>query len=225
MPHYITILLLLCIIFLLCLCTYTFIQNTKRHLFLKKTKKGETDQKLKKKEEQSLHTQTENAKILADLQLKEIELEGKKMKIEQLKIDIKTFDHQIKAYTQKIDDFELNHEKQQEQLKDEKSYSLMIINDVIKLITKKLPGKEEYIELLKHIDGQFIYTLKHIYDGNLSIPYIKYCICFAIGMKIEEVSECFSIEQSSVHMVRYRLKKKFGLNNHEDFDVFLRLMN
>jgi HEPN domain-containing protein len=101
----------------------------------------------------------------------------------------------------------------------------MFMDDIVKLIHKKLPKKNEYIELLKRIDGQYISTLKNIYAGNLSIPYIKYCICFAIGMEIGEVSECFSIEQSSVHMVRYRLKKKFGLNNSEDLDVFLRRLN
>ena len=79
--------------------------------------------------------------------------------------------------------------------------------------------------MLKMIDKQYISKLKNSYNGNLSIPYLKYCICFAIGMEIGEVSECFSIEQSSVHMVRYRLKKKFGLDNNGDLDVFLRKLN
>ena len=79
--------------------------------------------------------------------------------------------------------------------------------------------------MLKNIDGQFITALKNSYNGNLSVPYIKYCTCFAIGLEIGEVSECFSIEQSSVHMVRYRLKKKFELDNNDDLDVFLRRLN
>ena len=103
--------------------------------------------------------------------------------------------------------------------------NLLFMDDIVKLIHKKLSKKSEYIDLLKRIDGQYITTLKNAYAGNLSIPYIKYCICFAIGMEIGEFSECFSIEQSSVHMVRYRLKKKFGLNNNEDLDVFLRRLH
>ena len=166
-----------------------------------------------------LHTVRKNAERRFALK------NAEKDEIEQLHNEIKSLRKQIEAYKQIINEFNLDNEKQQRQMKEENLLNLMIIDDIIKLINKKLPGKDEYIEALKRIDGQFIVTLKSIYKGNLSVPYLKYCVCFAIGMEIGEVSECFSIEQSSVHMVRYRLKKKFGLSNHEEFNVFLRQLN
>jgi len=115
----------------------------------------------------------------------------------------------------------LNNEKQQEELKVGSREKMIFLNDIIKLINKNLPKKNEYVDLLNRIDRPYFKRLESLYNGNLSVHYLKYCVCFAIGMKIDEVSECFSIEQSSVHMIRYRLKKKFGLSINDDLDLFL----
>jgi len=215
-------LLLVGIIALLCLWFFAMKKNTKRRSILLKAEKEEAELNLKIKEEQAIKAQLEKYEILSDFFLKEMELEGKNKAMEQLIKDKESLDNQIEDFMQKIYEYELNNEKHQEQVKDENHINLQFVADIAKLISKKLSPKSHYVELLNRIDGHYIYTLRSFYNGNLSIPYIKYCICFAIGMEIAEVSECFSIEQSSVHMVRYRLKKKFGLNNNEDLDVFLR---
>ena len=221
----ISTLLLVGFITLLCLWFYAINKNTKRRSILIKTEKEETELLLKIKEEQAVKTQLEKYEILSDFHIKEMELEGKNKAMTQLISDKETLDKQIEAYTEKINEYELNNEKNQEQVKDENHKNMILVDDIAKLVNKKLSKKREYIELLSHIDIHYIYALKSLYNGNLSVPYIKYCVCFAIGMEIAEVSECFSIEQSSVHMVRYRLKKKFGLNNNDDLDVFLRRLN
>ena len=218
----ITALLLVGVIALLFLWFYAMKKNAKRRSVLIKTEKEEAELNLKIKEEQAIKAQLEKYEILSDFHIKEIELEGKNKAMEQLIKDKKSLDNQIDEYLQKINEYELDNEKLQEQMKDETHINLLFLADIAKLINKKISPKSQYIELLKRIDGHYVYALRNSYNGNLSIPYIKYCICFAIGMEIAEVSECFSIEQSSVHMVRYRLKKKFGLNNNEDLDVFLR---
>ena len=203
-------------------------KNTKRRSALIKAEKEEVELNLKIKEEQAIKTQLEKYEILTDFRLKEIELEGKNKAMEQLLKDKETLDKQIEEYTQKMIEYELNNEQQQEeqeQEKEENPTNLKFMEDVKKLINKKLSDKKEYLESLNRIDGQYIDTLRSLYNGNLSIPYIKYSVCFAIGMEIGEVSDCFSIEPSSVHMVRYRLKKKFGLQNNDDLDVFLRRLN
>ena len=218
----ITTLLLVGVIALLCLWFYAIKKNTKRRSVLIKAEKDEAELNLKIKEEQAVKAQLEKYEILSDFHTKEMELEGKNKVMKELIKDKEALDKQIEEYTEKINEYELNNEKQQEQVKDENHIKLMFVDDVAKLINRKLSKKREYVELLHRIDGHYIYTLRSLYKGNLSVPYIKYCVCFAIGMEINEVSECFSIEQSSVHMVRYRLKKKFGLNNNDDLDVFLR---
>ena len=217
--------LLITIMVLLFLWFYTVKKNTKRRSDLIRAEKDEAELKLKIEEEQAVKAQLEKYEILSDYRLKEMELEGKNNAMMQLLSAKTELDKQIEEYTQKINEYERDNDGKQEQAKTEDPLVHIIIEDIDKLIRKKLDKKGDYTEMLKCIDGQYVCNLKNSYDGNLSVPYIKYCICFAIGMEIGEVSECFSIEQSSVHMVRYRLKKKFGLDNNDALDVFLRRLN
>lgn len=219
------VILLVSAIALLCAWFYTVNKSAKRRSVLLKTEKEEVELNLKIQERQAVQVDLEKYEVLADYRLKEIELEGKNKAMEQLLKDKDELDRQIEAYTQKINTFEQSNTKKQEQLVCEEPFTNIIIDDIVKLIHKKIPKKEEYSGRIKNINGHFISAIKNSYNGNLSVPYIKYCICFAIGMEISDVSECFSIEQSSVHMVRYRLKKKFGLDNNADLDVFLRRLS
>jgi len=221
----IAVLLLITTMVLLWLWFYTVKKSIKRRSALIKAEKEETELNLKIKEEQAVKTQLEKYEVLSDYRLKEMELAGKNKAMQQLLKDKENLDSQIEAYTQKIKDYELNNDNKQELIKNDEPLNGFIIEDIAKLINKKIQNNRDYIDLLNKIDGQYISMLKNSYNGNLSVPYIKYCICFAIGLEIGEVSECFSIEQSSVHMVRYRLKKKFDLDNNDDLDVFLRRMN
>ncbi|MDR1380050.1 MAG: hypothetical protein LBJ47_01055 [Tannerella sp.] len=210
---------------LLFLWFYTAKKGAKRRSALIKAEKEEAELNLKIKEEQAVKAQLEKYEVLSDCRLKEMELEGKNKMMEQLLKDKEFLDRQIESYTQKINEYERINDKKQEYIKSEEPVNKFVIEDVRKLIAKKLPNRKDYIESLCRLDEQYITMLKNAYNGNLSFPYIKYCICFVIGMEIGEVSECFSIEQSSVHMVRYRLKKKFELDNNDDLDVFLRKIN
>ena len=216
--------LLVVTIVLLFLWFYSVKKNIRRRSILIKAEKEEVELNLKIEEEQAVKAQLEKYEVLSDYRLKEIELEGKNKAMEQLLTDKEDLDKLIEAYTQKINEYERNIGDRQDQITED-PLSNIIVEDIEKLINKKLRKKNDYLEMLNRIDGQYIFNLKNSYDGNLSVPYVKYCICFAIGMEIGEVSECFSIEQSSVHMVRYRLKKKFGLDNNDDLDVFLRRLN
>jgi len=39
---------------------------------------------------------------------------------------------------------------------------------------------------------------------------MKYIICFAIEMEVQDMSLLFNVEPASIYTVRYRIKKKFG---------------
>jgi hypothetical protein len=218
-------LLLIAITVLLWLWFYTAKKSIKRRSDLIKAEKEEAELNLKIKEEQAVKAQLEKYEVLSDYHIKTLELQGKNQVMEQLKKDKELLDRQIETYIQKINEYERINDKKQETVRTGESLNKLVMEDIVRLIAKKIPDKKEYFESLERIDEQYISVLKNAYNGNLSIPYIKYCVCFAIGMEIGDVSECFSIEQSSVHMVRYRLKKKFGLDNNDDLDVFLRKMN
>lgn len=201
-----TVLLLIVSVFLFCLWLGAVRKNAKNRAILLQ----------KKQDEQAFR---------ALLELKKKALEHKNRAFEQLSKEKEALEQQTEAYRQKIDEYELTYEDIHDYAKGENSLNHLLLKDIARLINKRLPKKKEYIELLDRIDEKYISTLKNLYDGNLTIPHIRYCICFSIGMEIGEVAECFSIELSSVHMVRYRLKKKFGLDNSDDLDAYLRNLN
>jgi hypothetical protein len=182
--------------------------------------KEEAKLKLKLKEEQTVKMQLEKYEVLSDFHLKEMELIGKSKDLDQLRQDKEALDKQVELYRQKVDAYEwrINTDKDC----DYDTHNI-IIEDLKHLIKKQLeaPLSDEYIGNIERINKSFVETLREKSGETLSISYLKYCICFAVGIGIAEVAECFCIEPSSVHMIRYRLKKKFGLGNDDDLGLFL----
>jgi uncharacterized membrane protein len=182
--------------------------------------KEEAKLKLKLKEEQTVKMQLEKYEVLSDFHLKEMELIGKSKDLDQLRQDKESLDKQVELYRQKVEAYEsmMNMDK-------ENDYDMhdVIMEDLKRLIKKQFeaPLSDEYIGNIERISKSFIETLRDKSNETLSISYLKYCVSFAIGIGIAEVAECFCIEPSSVHMIRYRLKKKFGLGNDDDLGLFL----
>ncbi|MDR1723991.1 MAG: hypothetical protein LBR84_08675 [Tannerella sp.] len=214
--------LLLGVLLLLWIWFITTRSSLRRRSALIKAEKEETELNLKIKEEQAVKAQLEKYYILSDYRLKEIELEGKDKAMQQLMAAKEELDRQIEEYTGNINEYKKNDRYMPEDAKAAESHDADFIEDIAKLIRRRLPDKQEFINSLKHLNHDYIPALRRAYDGNISDIYVQYCIGFAIGMNVSDISECFSIEQSSVHMVRYRLKKKFGLDNNKYLDVFLR---
>jgi hypothetical protein len=183
--------------------------------------KEEAKLKLKLREEQAVKVQLEKYEVLSDFHLKEMELIGKSKDLDLLRQDKAALDEQVELYRRKIEAYESVMNKGK--AADYDTYNV-IIKDLIFLISKhiKFPPGDEYIHNIEHLSISHIEIFREKSNENLSISYLKYCICFAVGMEIAEVAECFCIEPSSVHMIRYRLKKKFGLENDDDLGLFLR---
>jgi len=188
-----------------------------RRLALIGAEKEEAKLKLKLKEEQAVKAQLEKYEVLSDFHLKEMELIGKTKDLKQLYMDKDDLDKQVELFRQKVDAYEISERGE----KTNFDIQHVLLEDIRKLITKHLPEKSLYINNINFLNESYIDILCEKCGGKLSVSYLKYCICFAIGMGISEVAECFEIEQSSVHMIRYRLKKKFGLGNDDDLSVFL----
>jgi hypothetical protein len=182
--------------------------------------KEEAKLKLKLKEEQAVKMQLEKYEVLSDFHLKEMELIGKSKDLDQLRQDKAALDKQVELYRQKVETYEAMMNKNKETNYDTHN---VIIEDVKRLVNKQLknPSKDEYIRNVERLSHSYIEVFRKKSKESLSISYLKYCVCFAVGMGIAEVAECFCIESSSVHMIRYRLKKKFGLRNDDDLDLFL----
>ncbi|MDR0836449.1 MAG: hypothetical protein LBN11_07730 [Tannerella sp.] len=200
-------------------------KNFKNRYALISTEKRETEINLKINEERAIKSLLEKYEVLSDNRLKEIEIEGKNREMEILLKEKEALNNEIEAFTKRINHFDQLSENNK--LMDTitgNSDNQLIIEDLISILNKKLPPKPEYIDALHALDGEYITFLKSAFTGNLSKSYIRYCLCFVIGMEISEVAECAGIEPSSVYVLRYRLKKRFGLANNENLDDFLRLL-
>jgi hypothetical protein len=196
--------------------------NFKNRHELISTEKREAEINLKINEERAIKSMLEKYEVLSDNRIKEIEIEGKNREIEILLKEKEALDHEIESFTNRLHQLNQLTEGKKSASAIGNTENQLIIDDLIALLNKKLPQKTEYQELLRSLDSEYITLLKNAFSGNLSKSYIKYCLCFVIGMEISEVSECFEIEPSSVHVLRYRLKKRFDLANNDNLDEFLK---
>jgi hypothetical protein len=215
----ICILLLITVLLLLALF-YVKRKNMKHRTALDKRAKEDAELKLKLKNEQAEKALLEKYEILSDFHLKEMDLMGKSKELEELEAEKRKLDELVELFIKKTAEYENLIHAQHDNSKGLPMYEI-IKEDLEQLINKHLKNKKNYIEKLCDLNETYISYIKDRYDGNISVQYIKYCICFTIGMEIAEVSACFSIEQASVHGLRYRLKKKFGLGPDDSLELFL----
>jgi len=215
--------IIICI--LLCLATLFLVllirskrKGLNSRLALIDAEREETKLKLKLKEEQAVKAQLEKYEVLSDFHLKEMELIGKTKDLEQLYLDKENLDKQVDLFRQKIEEYDLFEEKGEQTNYDVQK---VISEDLKRLISRQITDGEFLINNINSLSKTYVASLCERCQGRLSVSYLKYCICFTIGMGISDVAECFNIEQSSVHMIRYRLKKKFGLGNDDDLSLFL----
>jgi Chromosome segregation ATPases len=215
--------IIICI--LLCLATLFLVllirskrKGLNSRLALIDAEREETKLKLKLKEEQAVKAQLEKYEVLSDFHLKEMELIGKTKDLEQLYVDKENLDKQVDLFRQKIEEYDMFEEKGEQTNYDVQK---VISEDLKRLISRQISNGDFLINNINSLSKAYIASLCERCQGKLSVSYLKYCICFAIGMGISDVAECFNIEQSSVHMIRYRLKKKFGLGNDDDLSLFL----
>ncbi|MDR2147488.1 MAG: hypothetical protein LBE91_13620 [Tannerella sp.] len=214
--------LVILLIFLLRSWLKVMNKNFNNHCELISAEKREAEIKLKINEERAMKSLLERYEVLSDSRIKEIELEGKNREMEQLRLEKEALDEEIKVFSQKISQIEQKSETAEHPEDSVTGNNKLIIGDLIKFLNKKLPQNSEYQEALQALNPDYITTLKNAYKGNLSVPYIKYCLCFVIGMKISEIAEHYEIEPASVHVLRYRLKARFSLTNNDNLDDFLR---
>jgi hypothetical protein len=221
--------LLLVIFILLCLGSVTFVlyisskkTNMKRQTALMNAEKEEAKLKLKLMEEEAVKLELQKYEVLSEFNIKEIELNGKMKDFDQLRGEKELLDKRVEDYRRSVEAFELSVEKtfgENNELQKE------IIGEITSQIKKYLPGHEEYLRNVAQIKDTFIDNIMNLIDGNLSKQYLKYCICFAADMSIKDISDCCFVEQQSVHMIRYRLKKKFKLGNDDDIDLYLKKLS
>jgi hypothetical protein len=192
-------------------------RNLNSQLKLIDAEKEEINLQVKLKEEETVKMQLERYIALSDFRLKELEIIGKTKDLEQLYKNKEELDKQVELFRQKVEALEATFKNDNPESNDLQD---VITEDLRRVFARQQP-LIKYIEKLETLYKSYIETIIGLSCENLSVSYLKYCVCFAIEMGISEVAECFNIEQSSVHMIRYRLKKKLGLGNDDDLSAFL----
>ena len=211
------VLLCIAIVFLMIYLQYKK-RNLNSQIALIAAEREETKLKVKLKEEQTVKMQLEKYMTLSDFRLKELELIGKTKDLEQLYSDKNELDKQVELFRQKVEAFELSIEAGDKEGNDILN---IIKEDLRRLFSKRKIVNNTFLQNLEKLNMAFISAINEQCAGKMSVPYLKYCVCFAIGMGSNDVSEYFNIELTSVYMIRYRLKKKFRLHNDDDLSQFL----
>ena len=210
--------LLLCIIILSLICYHLLNRLKKnRRIAMIDAACKEAQQKLKEIEEQAVILDMEKYRALSDVRLKELELISITKELEQLHNNKDELEEQLELIQKKYEAYEVLTEEEKHKNVD---LQFVILEDLRRLFSKHTSGENKWIRNLGIINKSFIDSINERGGGNLSVSNLKYCICFTIGMTTSEIAECFNIEQASVHMIKYRLKKKFSLRNEDDLEFF-----
>lgn len=179
--------------------------------------------KIKLKEEEAMRTETEKYEILSDNNLKVLALTRKEHEIRELINEKAALDAKLEEYRRKFEEYEAVaggdadiKENTGMQRKCE-----IIKEELEKLIVKKMPYKTEYLKYLALVKPNAAELLQKSYSGRLSTLYMKYCLCFAIGMSIKDVADLFSIEDGSVRVLRSRIKSHISDMGDNDVDTYL----
>ncbi|NDV97122.1 hypothetical protein D0T84_19770 [Dysgonomonas sp. 521] len=176
--------------------------------------KDEIELQISLKEEQARLAELEKYKTLSEMRLIRLEAEGKEMELVSLRKSKEELDKQIELYSSDLERYEALIAENKERKMTE-----LLIEELVTFINRKLANrKDEYISKLERINDKFIEKLS---TSNISKTYIKYCICFVIDMDMKETAQFFSVEVSSVHVMRYRLKSKLNLGNEMDLNFYL----
>ena len=88
-----------------------------------------------------------------------------------------------------------------------------IIENIAQIISQSLFDKEKkktYLERLSKIDIQLIEDACQIAITGITSMDIKYIVCFVANLEVKDISWIFNVEATSVHKVRYRIRKKFA---------------
>ncbi|WP_029906472.1 hypothetical protein [Prevotella sp. 10(H)] len=217
--------ILLIIIVIVVVRLYLMKRNaTIKNMEMIQMEKHEVELQVKLKEEQAKRIQLEKYEALLEVHFKDLAIEGKEAELEELKNNKKILDKQLKTYSEKLRQYE---ERIGEKYEKNKKNTDLLIEELKSLLERKGgENKDIYLDKLNTLNENFITQLEEITFNNISPIYIKYCMCIAINMTNSEIAECFSVELNTVHMVRYRIKKKLKLSNNDDLDIYLsNLMN
>lgn len=169
-------------------------------------------------------------KKLIEEKRKELEIKEKLHHAEKLEIDLKNKENEL-AYlaltsTQKkeiLSRVAQNLEAIAKDLKDEDRYK---INAVKRIVEGNLDDNSNWENFQVHFDQKndnFFAKLKEI-DPKITEAYLLFCSYVRMGKSNKEIADLLNISVAAIEKRKYRLKKKWDMDQEANFTDFLRAL-
>ena len=197
-------------------------KNVIAQLQIAQLEKDEAKAQIALKEEILKRSELEKYEALLNNYFKEQELTGQEQELKLLLIQKEELEEQILVQAKKMAKFETHLEQIQTKF-NARSIS-GFLEEMKQLIRSKLSNNNRakiYLQNMDKIDEALLFRIDKQGEGKLAPVYIRYCICFIIGMSIKDIADCFCVEVASVHTTRQRLKQRLKLGK-EDLDRYFK---
>lgn len=159
---------------------------------------------------------------------REIKIREKLHKAEKLEIELKNKDNELAymalSYTQKKEMLASLENKLDALSKELEHTERSKVNSLKRTISSSIDDESNWENFQVHFDeknNNFFTKLKEI-DNKLSESYLLFCSYVKMGKSNKEIAELLNISVAAVEKRKYRLKKKWGLDNEISFTDYLR---
>ncbi|MDR0232677.1 MAG: hypothetical protein LBI82_11245 [Dysgonamonadaceae bacterium] len=197
-------------------------KNVIAQLQIAQLEKDEAEAQISLKEEILKRSELEKYEALLNIHFKEQELTEQEQALKSLLLQKEELEEQILKQAKKLEKFETHLEQIQTKF-NSRSIS-GFLEEMKQLIRSKLGNNNHtkmYLQNMDKIDDALLFQIDTQSEGKLALVHLRYCVCFIIGMSIKDVADCFSVEVSSVHTTRHRLKQRLNLDK-EDLDIYFK---
>lgn len=159
---------------------------------------------------------------------RELEIKERLHKTEKLEIELKNKENELAymalSYAQKKEILASVETKLDALSKELESSEKLKINSLKKTISSSVDDESNWENFQIHFDQKndnFFKKLKEV-DNKLSESYLLFCSYVKMGKSNKEIAGLMNISLAAVEKRKYRLKKKWGLENEMSFTNHLR---
>ena len=160
--------------------------------------------------------------------VRELEIKEKLHKTEKLEIKLKNKENELAymalSYTQKKEMLASLENKLDSFSKELEHTERTKVNSIKRTITSSIDDESNWENFQVHFDQKndnFFQKLKKL-DSKLNESYLLFCSYVKMGKSNKEIAELMVISVAAVEKRKYRLKKKWELNNETSFTDYLR---
>jgi tetratricopeptide (TPR) repeat protein len=162
-----------------------------------------------------------------EAKLVKMQLEKEKNEKSDLRNEISFKDREMEGFALNITHKNRMLEKIKESLEDlkrDKSSDNKKVRDIMFMIDQFLNNDKELDDFHKQVEilqQNFLYVLKENFP-ELSENETRLCVLLRLGISSKDIAVMRNVSEKSVHMARYRLRKKMGLDSNLNLVEYLK---